>query len=88
MEDICSEGGEGSGNRMNQVVRTVSKLADSRDLCGRGGRRNLRGIRSRGLRQSLLYGGSRAAIGNNYRGIMQLPGEECRTEAERNVSET
>lgn len=52
MEGICSEGGRGvQASRMRTegaIVRTVSKLADAGDLCGRSGRRNFSRDQKRG----------------------------------------
>lgn len=70
MEGICSEGGRGvQASRMRTegaIVRTVSKLADAGDLCGRSGRRNFSRDQKR---EGGCVRGPWAAIANNYRGI-------------------
>lgn len=89
MEDICSEFSEDSGNRMRTgLLEPFPSWQTAEIYAAAAADATYAESEAAGLRQSLLHGGSRAAIGNDYRGIMQLPGEECRTEAERNVSDT
>lgn len=85
MEGICSEGSKGSGNRMRTEERLlepfpswqtleiyVAAAADTTYAVSEAGG---------------CVRGSWAAIGNNYRGIMYLPGEECRNKAEKNLTD-
>lgn len=86
MEGICSEGGRGvQASRMRTegaIVRTVSKLADAGDLCGRSGRRNF----SRDQKQEVGLGGGDGGVASEYLGqLLPTITEELCSRLERNA---